>query len=95
MVRRVTGRCAEDGGEGVRRLARGGRGSRRRQAWDCPSVAGRCRGGAALIFGTEPEREWGKEQKICAKGLSLSDTAKMERRRCAARSRRCVGLMGH
>ena len=36
-VRRVTGRWADDGGEGARRLARGGRRSRR--AWDCPAIA--------------------------------------------------------
>ena len=64
-VRRVDGRCAEDGGEGARRLARGARGSRRRRrrAWDCPSVAE----GPSL---SATEREWGKEQKICAEGPS-------------------------
>ena len=28
------------------------------------------------ILGTEPEREWGKEQKICAEGPSLSGAAR-------------------
>jgi len=48
-VRRVVSRCAEDAGEGARRLATEGGGSRRRRrgAWDCPSVVGRRRGGAA------------------------------------------------
>jgi len=62
---RTQGRRTVRGGR--RRLARGGRGSRRRRrrrAWDCPSVAGRRRGGAAPIPGTEPEREWGKERKM-------------------------------
>jgi len=73
----------EDAGEGARRLAREGGGSRRTpppslglplRRWTPPR--GSRRRAEDPILGTEPEREWGKEQKICAEGPSLSGAAR-------------------
>jgi len=43
------------------------------------------------ILGTEPEREWGKEQKICAEGPSLGSAA---RKMSVDAALQRVGLMG-
>ena len=80
-VRRVVGRCAEDAGEGARRLAREGEGAAdaAEPGTAPPSLApprGSRRRAEDPILGTEPEREWGKEQKICAEGPSLSGAAR-------------------
>jgi hypothetical protein len=81
-VRRVVCRCAEDAGEGARRLAREGGGSRRRRrrAWDYPSVAGRRRRAEDPILGPSLSASGGRSSLRWGRGT--------EPERCAARSRR-------